>query len=224
MKKSSFVTLLLAASLAILGLAACGQAGTAPSDTPSTHEQDSASEAQAEQPSDESTTEAETDGAAYGYAGTDPVEAAVYRYLVVEVSQYYEKAEVSIPVVQIVHVDDTNPDEVAVYGSFWIENYNIKGDTLECVSGGSHPGVMHLRKDGGSYVVSSFDVVADGADFDASARELFGEYYDAFAAVLSDSETREAVRTATISDYVNLNGLAVTQYQDYGWDPVQLSN
>ena len=45
------------------------------------------------------------DGAAYGYAGDDPVEAACYAYMVEEYKQYYEDAEYSIPTVMIVHED-----------------------------------------------------------------------------------------------------------------------
>ena len=49
-----------------------------------------------------------------------------------------------------------------------------------------------------------------------------GEHYNAFMKVYSDEEARKELRTITVSDYVNLNGLAVTQYQDYGWEPVKL--
>ena len=66
------------------------------------------------------------------------------------------------------------------------------------------------------------DQVADGADFDSSAKELFGEHYDDFMAVYSDSDARDENRKITVSDYVNLNGLDVNYYQDYGWDPVEL--
>ena len=122
----------------------------------------------------------------------------------------------------IVYVDYTNPDEVIVAGDFWIDNYNIEGDTLSSVSGGNYPGVMHLSKDGEGYVVSAFDMVADGSGFEPSARELFGENYDDFMAVYSDSDAREELRKITVSDYVNLNGLDVTKFQDFGWDPVEL--
>ena len=44
----------------------------------------------------------------------------------------------------------------------------------------------------------------------------------AFMKAYSDEEARKELRTITVSDYVNLNGLAVTQYQDYGWEPVKL--
>ena len=49
-----------------------------------------------------------------------------------------------------------------------------------------------------------------------------GEHYNAFMKAYSDEEARKELRTITVSDYVNLNGLAVTQYQDYGWEPVKL--
>ena len=48
---------------------------------------------------EDSESEPEVDGRAYGYAGSDPVEAAVYKYLAEEVSKDYDDAEVHIPTV-----------------------------------------------------------------------------------------------------------------------------
>ena len=160
------------------------------------------------------------DGKAYGYAGDDPVEAACYEYMVETVGKSYESGEISIPTVEIFHVDYTPEDEVLVFGDFWVENYNAEGDTLKCVSGGNHPGVMHVSKT--DYTVTAFDEVADGGDFESSAKALFGEHYDDFMAVYSDSDTRAENRKITVSDYVNLNGLDYKYYQDEGWDPVEL--
>ena len=160
------------------------------------------------------------DGAAYGYAGDDPVELACYKYMAEEIAPQYSEAEISIPTVEIVHVDYTPEEEVVVYGDFWVENYNVNGDVLECVSGGNHPGVMHVSKS--DYTVTAFDQVADGDDFDSSAKELFGEHYDDFMAVYSDSDKRSEDRKITVSDYVNMNGLDINYYQDSGWDPVEL--
>ena len=223
--KKEFLSMFLAAGLAAsLGLTACNQGGkTEAADTSSEAATETVVEETAEP---EATTPAEepaVDGAAYGYAGTDPVEAAVYKYVVEELGKNYDASDASIPVMQIVNVDDSDPNNVVVYGDFWINNYNIDGDTLSCVSGGDYPGVMHVSKDGDAYTVSSFDMVADGSGFEASAKELFGDNYDAFMKVYSDDVTRAEQRTATVSDYVSLNGLEVTQYQDYGWDPVQIN-
>ena len=167
----------------------------------------------------EEAVEPEVDATKYGYGGTNPVEAAVYQYMVEEVSKSYDKTDVSIPTVSIVHVDYAPEDEILVYGDFWIDNYNIKGDTLRDISGGNYPGVIHLSKD---YVVTAFDQVADGGDFDASAKELFGDYYDDFIAVYNDSDARAELRRATVTDYVHFNGLDVKQYKDKGWPAVEL--
>jgi len=209
--------------VATFGLSACGQGNEATPEESSEPAADDSAEATPEEEPSEPATEPEPAGAAYGYAGDDPVELAVYQHMVDTVAKDYDAADASIPIVQIVSVDDTNPDEVVVYGDFWIDNYDIEGDTLVCASGGNYPGVMHLRKDGDRYTVSSFDVVADGSDFDASAHELFGDHYDAFMAVYGDDAARAELRTATVSNYVNMNNLEVTQYQDFGWDPVPLS-
>ena len=207
--KRLIIPVLMIIFMLMFSFSACSNEGTKAEKTPASSTASSAEEAV-------------VDGAAYGYAGTDPVEAAVYRYMAEEVSKDFDKADVSIPTVSIVAVDYTNKDEVTVYGDFWIDNYNIEGDTLKCVSGGNFPGVMHLEEDSGSYTVSSMDVVEDGASFNASAKKLFGDHYDDFMRVSSDSDERDELRKITVSDYVNLNGLSVTQYQDEGWDPIEL--
>ena len=223
MKKNNLL-LLSVMFVMVLALAACGSSGSSTSEEPAegtTQAAGGASAEEATKAADESSDSVD-DGSEYGYAGTDPVEAAVYKYMVKEVSKNYDKADVAIPVVTIVHTDDTDQKDIVVYGDFWINNYNIKGDTLECVSGGNYPGVLHVKKDGDAYIVSGAEFAADGEDFDKSAKELFGDHYDAFMKVYSDSDAREALRKKIVSDYVKLNGLKVSKYQDYGWDPVDL--
>ena len=218
MRKKKWMAALTISTVMVLGLSACGGSGAAP-------EEDAGSQAVTEQVSeaaDEVSEEAVVDATAYGYGGSDPVEAAAYQYMVEEMSKNYDEADVSIPTVTIVAEDLTNENDVVCYGDFWIDNYNIEGDTLKCVSGGNYPGVMHMKKDGDGYVVSQMDLVADGGDFDQSAKELFGDYYDDFMTVYSDSDARDELRRITVTDYVHFNGLSVTQFQDEGWDPIEL--
>lgn len=205
MKRRLFAILLMLTLAVTFSFTACGSDEEAPAAEP----EETAEEA----------AEPEVDATKYGYGGTDPVEAAVYQYMVEEVSKSYDKTDVSIPTVSIVHVDYAPEDEILVYGDFWIDNYNIKGDTLRDISGGNYPGVIHLSKD---YVVTAFDQVADGGDFDASAKELFGDYYDDFIAVYNDSDARAELRRATVTDYVHFNGLDVKKYKDKGWPAVEL--
>ena len=68
----------------------------------------------------------------------------------------------------------------------------------------------------------TFTVVEDGANYDPSAKEIFGDRYEEFVSVNSDDEGRNSARKDTLAYYVKSNGLSVIQYQDYGWDPVKL--
>lgn len=110
-----------------------------------------------------------------------------------------------------------------MYGDFWVYNYDLDGDTLLCTSGGSFPGLIHLKYDPEKgFIVTGMDVVADGSDFDASAKEIFGDKYDAFINLMSDREAMEKTRAQIIANYVADNDLSITKYQDYGWNPVTL--
>lgn len=150
------------------------------------------------------------------------IEQSISDYLATEVAKDYDKADATIPTVYPVStVVDANR-EATVYGDFWVENYDIKGDTLECVSGGHYPGVMHLTYSDGKYKVTKFDVVEDGEGYTASAKKLFGENYKTWAEYASDDSARAELRTKTIAEYVKAHDLDVTQYQDYGWEPVSL--
>ena len=109
-----------------------------------------------------------------------------------------------------------------VWGCFEVYNYKIEGETLSCVSGGSFPGKMHVAKTANGSVVDDFAVVEDGANYDSSAKEIFGDRYESFVQESSDENARNAARKQILANYVKANGLKVTQYQDYGWDPVKL--
>ena len=142
---------------------------------------------------------------------------AIDRFLVDSIGKHYAPGEVCIPCVQIVGTDQQDPSAELVWGDFWVFNYNVSGDTLKCVSGGSHPGLMCLQPLGNSYVVIGFEQVADGSENLPSAKRIFGDKFDAFQSINSDEKKREEVRAARIAEYVKQNDLPVKYYQDYGW-------
>ena len=198
--------------IACNGLTACGGS-------------DTEAEEPATEPEAEETVEVESiDGSIYGYTGEDAVEATVYEYVATELAADYDVKEgmVSIPTVMIIDKVENEDGSVDVLGDFWVENYTIEGDTLVCQSGGNHPGKMHIVKDGDAYKVESSEPVGDGDQFEPTAKAIFGDKYDAFMKVNSDNEAREALRAETVANFVTANGLEVTKYQDYGWDPVEL--
>ena len=143
--------------------------------------------------------------------------AAIERYIIDEFGKKYTEAEHCVPMLNTIAIDESSADDILVWGDFWVFNYDQAGDTLKCVSGGSHPGLMHLRHTENGYEVTAFDRVEDGSGFLPSAKRIFGDRYDAFHAVYSDGEAREKLRAEGLSEYVRRKGLAATMYQDYGW-------
>ena len=148
--------------------------------------------------------------------------AAIEDYLINVIGKNYAEAEHCIPSPFIVNTDDSNKDDVLVWGDFWVFNYDIVGDTLKTVSGGDHPGLMHLKKTDKGFEVAGFDAVEDGAGNMESAKRIFGDNFDAFWELNSNQEKREDVRLHFIADYVKKHNLPVKMVQDYGWPAVAL--
>ncbi len=147
---------------------------------------------------------------------------AVDDYLVNEIGKNYAQSDVCIPYAYVVSTDETNPDDILVWGDFWVFNYELSGDTLKTASGGSHPGLMHVKKTENGFEVTGFDAVEDGAGNMESAKRIFGDQYEAFHEVNSNQEKRESIRLQFIADYVKKNNFPVKMVQDYGWPAVEL--
>ena len=147
---------------------------------------------------------------------------AIDRYLTDSIGSQYAKGEHCVPIHSIVRVDERNSEDILVWGDFWVFNYNQVGDTLKCVSGGSHPGLMHIRQTEKGFEVTAFDQVEDGFRYLPTARKIFGDKFDAFKTINSDEKNRERLRAEGLATYAKKNGLAVTLYQDYGWPAKKL--
>lgn len=150
------------------------------------------------------------------------VEQVVDMYIVDTFGKQYAQAEVCIPQQIVVATDESNDQDIKVWGDFWVFNYNTAGDTLKTASGGSHPGLIHLRKVDNGYEVTAFDQVGDGSEFEPTAKSIFGDKYEAFMKMHSNDKEREQNRAQGIAKYAKANGLKVTMYQDEGWPAVKL--
>ena len=148
---------------------------------------------------------------------------AIDQYLTEVIGVQYASGEVCIPYHDYISADESRQDDIQVWGSFWVDNYNVVGDTLMFVSGGSHPGRMHVKQDdAGHFTVTGFDVVGDGSEFLPTAKAIFGDRFEAFQAALSDQTHREVVRKEAIAAYVEKHNLPVKVYKDYGWPAVEI--
>jgi len=142
---------------------------------------------------------------------------AIYQYLQEEIGKQYAEGEYCVPFFNIVDVDESDSEDIKVWGDFWVYNYNLVGDTLKTVSGGNHPGLMHVCKTENSYEVTEFDQVADGSDNIPSAKQIFGDKFDAYEAIQSDDKMREQMRAEELVNFIKASNLSATCYQDYGW-------
>lgn len=147
---------------------------------------------------------------------------AIEIYLNDSIASHYATGDVAIPSMIIIGVDSTQADDIKVWGAYWVYRYNVMGDTLKCMSGGSHPGLMHVSKGDLGYEVTAFEAVGDGSQYMPSAKRIFGDKYNKFFTVTSCGNTGEQARMESIKDYVKRNGINVTCYQDYGWPAVKL--
>ncbi len=147
---------------------------------------------------------------------------AIDRYLADVFGKQYAEGEHCVPMHNIVAVDERNVADILVWGDYWVFNYNQEGDTLKCVSGGSHPGLMHLQQTDKGFEVTAFDQVEDGSSFLPTAQKIFGDKYEAFQAINSDDKKREKLRADVLSAYVKKHNLTATMYQDYGWPAKKL--
>ena len=151
--------------------------------------------------------------------GNFPFLPAINQYLVDSIGSQYAPGEVCIPCATVVACDKADSDSaMMVWGDFWVFNFNVAGDTLKTVSGGNHPGLMRvMENEKGEFEVLSFEQVEDGHGNEASAKRIFGNFYEAFHGINSNEETREETRGIAIGWYVKNHDLPVKYYQDYGW-------
>lgn len=166
----------------------------------------------------------------YTYSGDDLIEGAIADYLAAnERAKEYltEPGYVTIPCPINHKTEMIDAAHAKVYGSFWILNYVRRGETLFNISGREYPAVIMLENADGRWQVTAMEEAGDGEDyvkdierFADGDKELADQY---FAGADLGAEANQAIRGQFIKAYVEANGLNITAYQDYGWDPVELN-
>lgn len=159
----------------------------------------------------------------YIYQGDDPYLSAVCDYILQEYGSFYSQEDAVIPCPLILETDDSNPQDVRLWGIFVLDNYRLVNTTLIGESGGATPGLVHLKAVDGGWQVTSMETVGDGEDFQKDVERIFGMregLLKRYQGITSDDVNQARLRS--VSDYVNWNGLNITQMQDFGWKPMSL--
>jgi len=135
-----------------------------------------------------------------------PWTAAIYQYLADSIGIHYGQGEeglptVCLPAISEIATDESDPANIKVWGDYWVYNYERVNDSLRFVSGGNHPGLIYLSKEGEKYVVTKFDQVADGAENLPSAKRIFGDKFAAYQKLNSDKQVRDQQQNKIITKY-----------------------
>lgn len=167
----------------------------------------------------------ETEGLpAYVYTGSDPIEGTLAEMIVGSGTEnyYMEPGGVTIPCPLILKTVMDGDGRATVYANLWTFNYILQGDVLFNISGGEDPAVIRMEKADGVWKVVSMEEAGDGEDYAADIIRFANGDEELEEKYFSYESQMEEVRLRFIRDYVEANGLNVTAYQDYGWDPVPL--
>jgi hypothetical protein len=168
---------------------------------------------------------------AFVFGGDDPIWAAVENYmLTTDFGFTPEEGGVLIPTPIILKTDmNADETEATVYGNFWIFCYKQNGKNLETTSGGECPGIMKLEKKDDAWQVVSFESAGEGEayaedikKFANGDKELEEEYYKTTGA--SEDSYLAQYQRAAVANYVEANKLDIEAYQDFGQDPVSVTD
>ena len=168
---------------------------------------------------------------AYTWNGDDPVWGAVVKYMQENDFGFAApEAGILVPtpiILKTVLVIDKFGEtvEATVYGNFWIYTYALDGKTLVAASCGENPGKLTMAKKDGEWTVTGAEFAEDGENFAESIKKLADgdEQLEKDFFESSDSMLAQYQR-AVLVNYVEDNKLDITAYQDYGQDPVSLTD
>lgn len=126
---------------------------------------------------------------------------------------------VEIPTPYIVKVDDSNKEDIKVFGDFYIYGYTLDGSIFVNKNGGSFPGCYHLKDDNGVISVLNKEIAEDGSSFTSSLNKICGNDEELAKQVAAASSGKDEVEKRV--EYVNMygqnKGINITAIKDYGW-------
>ena len=162
----------------------------------------------------------------FKYVGEDKILRAVTEEMVVSAKELYNtEGAVEIPTPYVVDVDESNKEDIKVYGDFWTFGYKLDGTVFYNVNGGSMPGCYHLKEEeDGNITFVSKEKALDGSGFTSSLLDICGGNQELFDKITKRDETIfEIMRLAYVNMYAETSGVRISGIKDYGW-PIMLFN
>ena len=228
MMKKTVVTILLSAS--ILALTACGSsAKKADSSTASAADSSAGTQSATETPAPTATPTAApaapaggTVLPAYRYTGTDPFREEACNVILADAAKNFEPSDVTIPVPCIFQVDGSDEQDIKVWGSFQVYNYELDGTTLAVVNGGNTPGLMHMMATPDGYACTSFEQLL--TEDEEELNRITGGNDEIKALFSGYEEYADLLRLSLIKDYVDANKLSIDSVRNMDGEVILLDS
>ena len=147
---------------------------------------------------------------------------AINNYLVREKGKLYRQGDVCIPTLLMVATEEIDSTQARVWCETHLYWYDIVGDTLKAISGGTHSGCMTIQQKNDKFLVTNFEQTTDGAGNEARAKRIFAQHYDIYQNIHSHHDVAEAVRKEQLCEYIQRHHRSIRYYQDYGQEAVEL--
>lgn len=222
--------LLCAGAVSLMALAACTNAAkveTTAAETKAVKEETKVvetekTEAKKEGKSVNKMTEREfswTSDVKFEYDGTDKYLKAITDEMVKVGDEYFgNQGAVEIPSPLVVKIDDSDKNDIKVYGDFTIYGYIMNGTIFDMKNGGSFPGCYHLKEENGNVTFVKSEMAEDGSNNYESLVKICGDdenlAKEIFAAKDND---KDKTRVEYAKMYAKKNNFRLSGIKDYGW-------
>lgn len=161
----------------------------------------------------------------FEYTGDDIyIKEITNNMLKVAKENFDSQGKVVIPTPYIVKIDDSDKNDIKVYGDFYIYGYEMSGTIFYTKNGGSYPGCYHLKEENGTISTVKVEIAEDGSNNWKSLVKICGDD-ESLAKDVSNvvSNDGEKNRIEYVKMYAKANNLRVSGIKDYGW-PIILFN
>ena len=161
----------------------------------------------------------------FSYTGSDAYLKAITDEMVNSAKESFGgQGAVEIPTPYVVKIDDSDKNDIKVYGDFYIYGYDMNGTIFNCKNSGSFPGCYHLQDKDGKVSFVSKEIAEDGSNNYSSLLKICGNDEELVKKIFGivDSD-KEKTRVEYVKMYADANKLRVYGIKDYGW-PIILFN
>ena len=160
----------------------------------------------------------------FTYTGDNEYLKVICDEMVNRAKDFYASEEeniVNVPAPLVVKTDDSDKNDIKVWGDFWSYGYAPDGSIFVMKNGGSYPGCYHLKEEDGNVSFVRFDVAEDGArNWDSLVEICEGDENLAKEIYAIPDKDNDKTRAEFIKMYARDNGLNISGYKDFGWPVV----